>query len=193
MRFSSDVLGQLLLVAPTRRRRRCRRASRGWPAGCGRGSSGARRRRSRDTRRRSSQWQPSGIWKRWLSGCAASCSSPAKSARARACSSSHASQIRLKKSSGKMYALKSVGSTGPRRLLAAAHSRDSSSCCEMPAGVTGAPVTLIDGNSLPRGHPGGLRGARAAARIRAATGTGHVRQERRVIISSAIASSGAGA
>ena len=28
-----------------------------------------------------------------------------------------------------MYALKSDGSTGPRRLFAAAHSRDSSSCC----------------------------------------------------------------
>ena len=32
--------------------------------------------------------------------------------------------MRLKNSSGKMYALKSDGSTGPRRLFAAAQSRD---------------------------------------------------------------------
>jgi len=40
----------------------------------------------------------------------------------------HASVTRLKNSNGKMYALKSEGSTGPRRLLAAAHRRLSSSC-----------------------------------------------------------------
>src|SRR5674476_1514690 len=64
-----------------------------------------------------------------------------KSATARACSSSHAFVTRLKNSSGKMYALKSEGSTGPRRLLAAAHRRLSSSCwlrpdsCAMPTSL----------------------------------------------------------
>ena len=40
------------------------------------------------------------------------------------------SEMRLRNSSGKMYALKSAASTGPRSALAAAKSLASSSCCE---------------------------------------------------------------
>jgi len=39
-----------------------------------------------------------------------------------------------------MYALKSVGSTGPRRLLAASHSRDSSSCWLSPITCKSVPL-----------------------------------------------------
>src|SRR5215469_1549230 len=58
------------------------------------------------------------------------------SSSASACSTSHVSLIHLKKRIGKTKDLKSDGSTGPRRALAASQSRDSSSCWDINAKTT---------------------------------------------------------
>jgi hypothetical protein len=57
-----------------------------------------------------------------------------------------------------MYALKSVGSTGPRRLLAASHSRDSSSCWLSP--ITCKSLPLCDAlDHVAEPEPGERLGA----------------------------------
>ena len=53
---------------------------------------------------------------------------PRVSYRAVLCSSSQVSESRFRNSRGKMKSLRLPGSTGPRRMSAAPHSQDSSSC-----------------------------------------------------------------
>ena len=78
-------------------------------------------------RGRRASGSPSGITKRCISGKSTGSTSP-KSSAASAVSSSQTSQMRLKNSSGRMYAFQSVRSTAlPRRISAHSQRRDLSS------------------------------------------------------------------